>query len=328
MASHRDVAARRRSARMSWSSPPGAEIDRAESVRSELGQQCRAVGVADLPRHQDSIGRGELVAGGQDADRRARADEQRLDAEAREYPDVGGPEPRSRHKDLRTGRDVLAGFPYVRARAHRFFDEHGQRAILSPRVLHHAYCVGTGRHQRTGHYPHCLAARKGGLRPVAGRHGPGHPQADRGGSHISGLYGISVHCGIGEAGHGLGSLHRLGHDVPKRIAGSDAAWRQRRDRGQDKTTRLSNRDQRGHSQRFRAIAARSPGHKVPADLVQGPRPPTPAAMITSRGASAWPQRHSPAAEVSCRSPRCLRQAVCRRRARPGEPGLPGRPASR
>ena len=225
---------------------PGAEIDPAESVGSELGQQCRAVGVADLPRRQGSIGSCELVAGGQDADRRARVDEQRLDAEAREYPDVGGCEPRPWREDLGTGGDVFAGFPYVRARAHRFLDEHGQRAVLRPRALHHAHCVGTGRHQRTGHYPHCLAVRKGGLRPVAGRHGPGHPQADRGGSHVSGLYGISVHCGIGEAGHGLGGVHRLGQDVPKRVADGDAAWCERRDRGQDETTRLGYRDQCRH----------------------------------------------------------------------------------
>jgi hypothetical protein len=113
-------------------------------------------------------------------------------------------------------------------------------------MLHHAHCIGTWRHQRTGHYPHCLAARNGALRPVAGRHGPGHPQANRDGSHISGPHGITVHCGIGEAGHGLGGLHRLGQDTPKHIAHGDAAWRQRRDRGQDNTTRLSNRDHCGH----------------------------------------------------------------------------------
>ena len=225
MASHRDAAARRRSARMSWSSAPVPRSTGRNPSDPSWASSAGRLASRIFPGIKNSVGRGELIAGGQDADRRARADEQRLDAEARKYPDVGGAELRPRCKDLGTGGDVLARFPYVRARAHRFLDEHGQRAILSPRALHHAHCVGTGRHQRTGHYPHCLAVRKGGLRPVAGRHGPGHPQADRGVSHISGLDGISVHCGIGEAGHGLGSLHRLGCDVPKRVADGDAVWR-------------------------------------------------------------------------------------------------------
>ena len=273
MASHRGAAARSRSARMSWSSSPVPRSTRPESVGFELRQQGRPVGVADLPRHQDSIGGGELVARGQDADRRARAYEQRRDTEAREYPDVGGCEPGPWREDLGARGDVLARFPYVRARAHRFLDEHGQCAILRPRALHHAHCVGTGRHQRTGHYPHCLAVRNRGLRPVAGRRGAGHPQADRGGSHIGGLYGIPVHSGISEAGHGLGGVHRLGRDVPKRVADGHTAWRERRDRGQDETTRLGYRDQCRHPYRFRGRAAVSAGHKVPADWSNRSAPP-------------------------------------------------------
>jgi len=103
----------------------GAEIDAAESVGSELGEQGRAVGVADLPRQQRITRPGKFVAGGQDAHRGARAGQQRLDAKAREHPDMGGPELGPWREDLGPGGDVLTGMAHVHAGADRGLDEDG-----------------------------------------------------------------------------------------------------------------------------------------------------------------------------------------------------------
>ena len=190
------------------------QVRRLPTVRRQLGQEARAVGVADLARCERAGPDDELVAGRDDPYPRPAMDQHRQDSEARQHADVRCRERRTRGEDLVAHCDVVTGAPDVRAGRHLPADHHGSFSVGRLGVLDHGDGVGTGRDGGAGHDAGRLAGpyRHGGI--VAGHDRVDHPQAHGCPRGVRGPDGIAVHRGVGEGRDVLLGADRLGEDVP------------------------------------------------------------------------------------------------------------------